>query len=229
MEELFFKDGKNPNISKKKILFLYRWWFLAFSSIMKRGLWCFMLTINDDHSWYSCDNCFDKKMSQFSHGVLACQLHALERYLYFLMFFIIVYMLRINGIKIRPHFSYFSKHNNQPFYEYPFILARLKSHHQTLHRKLHAATPCFTLHPWPDLWTGLPLFLPTHYLVTQSDYATDRQYKSGHYQQTNQPPQCWDNLSQQEVWTETLVILQNLLHVHLYIIIVILHSIIFHN
>lgn len=98
---------------------------------------------------------------------------------------------------------FFSKHN-PPIYESPFILARLKSHNQTLHRKLHAATLCFKLHPWPDLWTGLPLFLPTHYLVTQSDYATDRQCKSGHYQQMNQPPRCWDNLSQQEVGTETL-------------------------
>lgn len=110
---------------------------------------------------------------------------------------------------------FFLNISTQPFYETPFILARLKSHNQTLHRKLHAATACFTLHPWPDLWTGLPQFLPTHYLVTQSDYATDHQYKSGHYQRMNQPPQCWDNLSQQEVWAKTLVILQNLLHVHL--------------
>lgn len=181
-----------------------------------------------NHSWYSCDHCFDKKNVPVFTWSPCIPVHALERYIQFL--FLIVYMLRINGIKIGPNFSFFLNISTQPFYETPFILARLKSHNQTLHRKLHAATACFTLHPWPDLWTGLPQFLPTHYLVTQSDYATDRQYKSGHYQRMNQPPQCWDNLSQQEVWAETLVILQNLLHVHLYtIIFVIIHSIIFHN
>lgn len=152
-----------------------------------------------------------KKMSQFSHGVLAYQLHALERYIQFL--FLIVLHAKNKWNQKRTQFLFFLNISTQPFYKTPFILARLKSHNQTLHRKLHAATACFTLHPWPDLWTGLPQFLPTHYLVTQSDYATDRQYKGGHYQRMNQPPQCWDNLSQQEVWAETLIILQKLLHV----------------
>lgn len=165
-----------------------------------------------------------KKMSQFSHGVFAYQLHALERYIHFCIVFNCLHAKNKWNQNKTPVLIFRLNILTQPFYESPFILARLKSHNQTLHWKLHAATACFTLHPWPDLWTGLPQFLPTHYLVTQSDYATDRQYKGGHYQRMNQPPQCWDNLSQQEVWAETLIILQNLLHVYLYIIIfVIIH------